>query len=112
SFVYIVSASAYFVHMIGCMFGNEIVNAILFAAINFAAFKLCYHISLKAAIFQTVLLTVLMSLSECGVVVLTALNINLSNFNNMTGIQSLIPTIFSKTIYLAEIMFVTHIFKI
>lgn len=112
SFVYIVSASAYFIHMIGCMFGNEIVNAILFAAINFAAFKLCYHISLKAAIFQTVLLTVLMSLSECGVVVLTALNINLSNFNNMTGIQSLILTIFSKTIYLAEIMFVTHIFKI
>ncbi len=110
--VHIISISLYTAHMIGCMFGNTAVNIVVFCIINFIAFKLCYYINLKDAIFQCILLTVLMTLSECAVLVLSELNINLSDVNNMSGAQSLMLTIISKTIYLAEIMLITHASKI
>ena len=103
--------AGYALHFFICIFGNVAVNIISFFLINAFLFILCYHISNKNAVFQSVILTVISIAGEFAIASISKLGISVSNPVAMSPVQSFILTISSKLFYLIGIIILTNIFK-
>lgn len=109
-FCYAVIALGYAMHGCICIFGNVIVNALVFIAANFLSFVLCYHIDYKNALFQSAMLLLLSGASEWIVAYIPYFEIP-SNPLMFSPTQSFILTMISAMLYLIEIMIVSHLFN-
>lgn len=107
---YAIITVGYALNGIACMFGNIIVNSLVFLAANFLGFYLCYHVSRKNAIFHAMMLGVLCCASEYIVAFMPWLNIDLSNVATITAEQSLVVTLISRMLYLISIMVMSRLF--
>lgn len=107
---YAVIALGYALHLGVCMFGNVFVNAFTAIIIHIVSFKLCYHISNKNAVFQSVLLDVINVASECIIIFIPRLGISPNNVVSMTSSQSFILTLASRILYLIGIMIISRVF--
>ena len=107
---YLIIAVGYMLHMLSCMFGNVILNAITSITINYICFILCYYINNKSAIFQSTLLVALCAATECLVTFIPNLGIVPSEPSLITATQSIILTLTSRTLYLVGIMVLSRVF--
>ena len=109
---YLIPAVGYLLHLIICIWGNIYINVTVFAVANFLSLMLCYDIKLKNALFQSVLLTCMESLSEVIIVLTGWLNVTVfDNALDFSKASSLILTVASNMIYLHFIMTIIHIIK-
>ena len=102
---------SYALYFVICLFGNVAINIVSFFLINALLFILCYNISNKNAVFQSVILTVISIAGELAIVSISRLGISLGNPAAMSPVQSFILTISSKLFYLIGIIILTNIFK-
>ena len=110
-FCFGIAAFGYMCHFAICIFGNIIINGITFFVINVFAFIGCFHINIKKAIFQAVMLAVLSAICEFAAIVIGKLGITSENLIEITALRSMILTVIGKSLYIAGIMILTHIFK-
>ncbi len=107
---YGIIAIGYLIHFVTCAMGNILVNIVLSIGINLICFLLCYHITLKTAVFQSVMLLALMFADECIVIAIPYLNITFRPLEYSPQ-QSFLLTIISRFIYMIEIMCLSRIFS-
>ena len=107
-FCYIIIAAGYVLHFWICVFGNVTVNTVFFIALNFALLKLYYYISIKSALFQSVLLAVLSAASELLIAFIPYIGIIPDSPAFMSPTQSFILTITSKLLYLIGAMIISR----
>lgn len=107
---YLIIAVNYFIHLVICVFGNIIVNTIVFTAINILSFLLCYHISIKNAVLQSVILVILCAVGELLIILAPYFKIVPTNTVMMSEKQSMILTLVSKSFYLIGIILVNKMF--
>lgn len=110
-FCRLVAVSGYAMHFIGCMFGNVTANVIIFIIINFVSLKWCYVINLKSAVFQSLVLVSVSSVSEWIIIGFDFVGINANNILAINDMQSMILTLSSKVIYIIEIMILLNLFS-
>lgn len=101
----------YAIYFFVCTSGNMAINTTAFFVLNCAALLFLYHISLKNALFQGAILTVLSAASEIAIVYIDILGIDINGFHiSVAPMHSMILTVAGKTLYLVGIMIITHIF--
>lgn len=107
---YLIIAANYLVHLLICTLGNGTLNTIVFILINFTCLFFCYHTSIKTAIFQSFLLTILSVASELLIIFIPYFEIYPNNSITMSSIQSMMLTLASKSLYLIELSIVIKCF--
>lgn len=109
---YFIIAINYLIHLFICMFGNMIINTIVFTGINVLSFLFCYHVTIENAILQSVILVVLSIAGELLIVFAPYFKIIPNNTIMMSAEQSLILTLAGKSFYLIGILLVNKLFYI
>lgn len=107
---YLIIAVGYFVHLIGCTFGNIVFNTAIFTAVNIICFILCYHISLKNALLQSAVLVILSIMCEGLIVFIPYINIIPDTRVMITATQSMLLTLTSKSLYLIGLLIINKLF--
>lgn len=107
---YAVIALVYIADLFICSFGNIITNTLTFVAIHLIIFYVCYRISWKSALFQSILLAAITAACEFLVIFIPYVKIIPDNTLTMTPSQSLILTFASKLLYLIGIMIISRVF--
>ena len=93
-----------------CARGKIVVNTLTFVVIHLVIFGVCYRISWKSALFQSILLAAITSACEFLVIFIPYIRIIPDNTIAMTSSQSLILTFASKLLYLIGIMIISRVF--
>lgn len=107
---YAIIATAYVADLFICSFGNIIVNTLTFVVIHLIIFYVCYRISWKSALFQSILFAAIAAACEFLVIFIPYVKITPDNTVTMTSSQSLILTFASKLLYLIGIMIISRAF--
>ena len=105
---YTIIAIGYALDLVICMFGNIFLNISAFIVLHFVMFIFCYHISIKSALFQSVLLEALGAATEFLIAYIPYIGIVPTESLTITPVQSLILTISSKLLYLIGIMLISR----
>ena len=104
---YAIIALVYIADLFICARGKIVVNTLTFVVIHLVIFGVCYRISWKSALFQSILLAAITSACEFLVIFIRIIP---DNTIAMTSSQSLILTFASKLLYLIGIMIISRVF--
>ena len=107
---YAIIALVYIADLFICARGKIVVNTLTFVVIHLVIFGVCYRISWKSALFQSILLAAITSACEFLVIFIPYIRIIPDNTIAMTSSQSLILTFASKLLYLIGIMIISRVF--
>ena len=107
---YAIIALVYIADLFICARGKIVVNTLTFVVIHLVIFGVCYRISWKSALFQSILLAAITSACEFLVIFIPYIRIIPDNTIAMTSSQSLIFTFASKLLYLIGIMIISRVF--
>lgn len=101
----------YIIHFFACVFGNVTINTLTFFLLNTTVLMLCFYISRKTAVFQGIILVILSAVCELIAIYVGKMGISAGNINDISAVQSIILTLYGKSLYLTGIMVLTQIFK-
>ena len=101
---YAIIALVYIADLFICARGKIVVNTLTFVVIHLVIFGVCYRISWKSALFQSILLAAITSACEFLVIFIPYIRIIPDNTIAMTSSQSLILTFASQLVYLIVII--------
>lgn len=107
---YGIIAAGYLIHFVTCILGNVAANIITQIVITYICLQVCYHVTIKTSLFQSVMLMAIMFADECIVIAIPYLNITFQPLEYSPQ-QSFILTIISRFIYMIEIMYLSRIFS-
>ena len=107
---YAIIVLVYIADLFICARGKIVVNTLTFVVIHLVIFGVCYRISWKSALFQSILLAAITSACEFLVIFIPYIRIIPDNTIAMTSSQSLILTFASKLLYLIGIMIISRVF--
>ena len=108
---YAIIAFVYIADLFICARGKIVVNTLTFVVIHLVIFGVCYRISWKSALFQSILLAAITSACEFLVIFIPYIRIIPDNTIAMTSSQSLILTFASKLLYLIGIMIISRVIQ-
>ncbi len=111
SVYYTAAVVGYIVHGIICMFGNAVINIIVFAMVNVLIILLCCFGTWKKALFHGIILTVLSSLSEIAVVAIGIVKVDINNISVIPEISSALLTVLTNLFYIIGAMILTAFFE-
>ncbi len=108
---YTLAIVGYIIHGIICMFGNAVVNIVVFSLVNFLIINIGCLVTWKKAMFHGIILTVLSSLSEIAVVAIGIVKVDINNISVIPEMSSVVLTVLTNLFYIIGVMILTAFFE-